>query len=154
MVSALARVPELCCAVDARAEVRVVRLAVIYALRNDARQSGSKLRSHPWLRDPRRGLSAGRRNRWMLAERIGLRTRRFVDWIQRRIEAQAPFARGSDGYFWVIWRIDDVANLSGDRLSTAVVESAIVARGQGRGGGCDRLTRTRNQAICAHITRE
>jgi hypothetical protein len=39
------------------------------------------------------------------------------------------------GYFWVIWRIDDVATLSGDRLSTAVVESAILALGHGRGGG-------------------
>ena len=36
--------------------------------------------------------------------------------------------------FWVIWRIDIVANLSGDRLSMAVVELAIVAQGQGRGG--------------------
>jgi acyl-coenzyme A synthetase/AMP-(fatty) acid ligase len=45
-------------------------------------------------------------------------------WIQRPIEAPAPSTRDRDGYFWVIWRIDDVANLSGDRLSTAVVESA------------------------------
>jgi hypothetical protein len=60
----------------------------------------------------------------MLAEQIGLRTRRLVDWIQRPIEAPAPSTRDRDGYFWVIWRIDDVANLSGDRLSTAVVESA------------------------------
>jgi acetyl-CoA synthetase len=33
----------------------------------------------------------------------------------------------SDGYFWVIGRIDDVVNVSGHRLSTAEVESAIVA---------------------------
>ncbi|HYB22374.1 MAG TPA: acetate--CoA ligase [Solirubrobacteraceae bacterium] len=32
-----------------------------------------------------------------------------------------------DGYFWVIGRIDDVVNVSGHRLSTAEVESAIVA---------------------------
>jgi hypothetical protein len=89
-----------------------------------------------------------------LAEQIGLRTRRLVDWIQRRIEAQAPSTRKRDGYFWVIWRIDDVANVSGDRLSMAVVDLAIVAHGQRRGGGRDRLTRTRNRAICAHITLE
>ncbi|HEY3970835.1 MAG TPA: acetate--CoA ligase [Solirubrobacteraceae bacterium] len=33
----------------------------------------------------------------------------------------------SDGYLWVIGRIDDVVNVSGHRLSTAEVESAIVA---------------------------
>src|SRR5918992_513900 len=32
-----------------------------------------------------------------------------------------------DGYFWVIGRIDDVINVSGHRLSTAEVESAIVS---------------------------
>jgi len=33
----------------------------------------------------------------------------------------------SDDFFWVIGRIDDVVNVSGHRLSTAEVESAIVA---------------------------
>src|SRR5277367_3804886 len=33
----------------------------------------------------------------------------------------------ADGYLWVIGRIDDVVNVSGHRLSTAEVESAIVA---------------------------
>jgi acetyl-CoA synthetase len=32
-----------------------------------------------------------------------------------------------DGYFWIIGRTDDVINVSGHRLSTAEVESAIVA---------------------------
>jgi acetyl-CoA synthetase len=35
--------------------------------------------------------------------------------------------RDKDGYLWVIGRIDDVVNVSGHRLSTAEVESAIVA---------------------------
>jgi acetyl-CoA synthetase len=35
--------------------------------------------------------------------------------------------RDKDGYIWVIGRIDDVVNVSGHRLSTAEVESAIVA---------------------------
>jgi acetyl-CoA synthetase len=35
--------------------------------------------------------------------------------------------RDRDGYFWIIGRIDDVVNVSGHRLSTAEVESAIVA---------------------------
>jgi acetyl-CoA synthetase len=33
----------------------------------------------------------------------------------------------SDGYFWIIGRIDDVINVSGHRLSTAEVESALVS---------------------------
>ena len=35
--------------------------------------------------------------------------------------------RDSEGYLWVIGRIDDVVNVSGHRLSTAELESAIVA---------------------------
>ncbi len=36
-------------------------------------------------------------------------------------------ARGDeDGYFWIVGRIDDVINVSGHRLSTMEVESAIV----------------------------
>jgi acetyl-CoA synthetase len=60
-----------------------------------------------------------------------------------------------DGYFWVLGRIDDVVNVSGHRLSTAEVESAIVSHpkvaeaaviGQG-----DEDT---GQAICAFVTLE
>jgi acetyl-CoA synthetase len=35
--------------------------------------------------------------------------------------------RDDDGYFWIVGRIDDVVNVSGHRLSTAEVESAIVS---------------------------
>ena len=35
--------------------------------------------------------------------------------------------KDADGYFWVIGRVDDVINVSGHRLSTAEIESAIVA---------------------------
>ena len=35
--------------------------------------------------------------------------------------------KDGDGYFWIIGRTDDVINVSGHRLSTAEVESAIVA---------------------------
>jgi len=35
--------------------------------------------------------------------------------------------RDPDGYIWVIGRIDDVVNVSGHRMSTAEVESAIVS---------------------------
>ncbi len=35
--------------------------------------------------------------------------------------------RDKDGYLWIVGRIDDVLNVSGHRLSTAEVESAIVS---------------------------
>jgi acetyl-CoA synthetase len=35
--------------------------------------------------------------------------------------------RDEDGYFWIVGRVDDVVNVSGHRLSTAEVESAIVS---------------------------
>ena len=38
--------------------------------------------------------------------------------------------KDKDGYFWIIGRIDDVVNVSGHRLSTAEVESAIVSHGK------------------------
>ncbi|HET9199187.1 MAG TPA: acetate--CoA ligase [Solirubrobacterales bacterium] len=61
--------------------------------------------------------------------------------------------RDSDGYFWVIGRIDDVVNVSGHRLSTAEVESAIVAHTDVAEaaviGESDEQT---GQAICAFVT--
>jgi acetyl-CoA synthetase len=35
--------------------------------------------------------------------------------------------RDDDGYFWIMGRIDDVINVSGHRLGTAEVESALVS---------------------------
>jgi acetyl-CoA synthetase len=61
--------------------------------------------------------------------------------------------KDADGYFWVIGRIDDVVNVSGHRLSTAEVESAIVAHPDVAEaaviGQSDEQT---GQAICAFVT--
>jgi len=61
--------------------------------------------------------------------------------------------KDGDGYFWVIGRIDDVVNVSGHRLSTAEVESAIVAHESVAEaaviGQSDEHT---GQAICAFVT--
>ena len=35
--------------------------------------------------------------------------------------------RDSDGYYWIMGRIDDVLNVSGHRLSTIEIESALVS---------------------------
>jgi acetyl-CoA synthetase len=37
--------------------------------------------------------------------------------------------RDKDGYFWIMGRIDDVINVSGHRLGTAEIESALVSHG-------------------------
>ncbi len=35
--------------------------------------------------------------------------------------------RDEDGYYWITGRVDDVINVSGHRLGTAEIESALVA---------------------------
>jgi len=61
----------------------------------------------------------------------------------------------ADGYFWVLGRVDDVINVSGHRLSTAEVESAIVSHPKVAEaaviGQSDEQT---GQAICAFVTLE
>merc|ERR1712185_411013 len=38
--------------------------------------------------------------------------------------------RDADGYFWITGRVDDVLNVSGHRMGTAEIESALVAHPQ------------------------
>ncbi|MFW6184317.1 MAG: acetate--CoA ligase, partial [Chloroflexota bacterium] len=58
---------------------------------------------------------------------------RYVDQYWRRYEEQGWYLPGDsarkdeDGYIWVIGRIDDVIKVSGYRLGTAEVESALVS---------------------------
>ena len=61
--------------------------------------------------------------------------------------------RDKDGYFWVIGRIDDVVNVSGHRLSTAEVESAIVAHEKvAEAAVIGQSDEDTGQAICAFVT--
>jgi acetyl-CoA synthetase len=61
--------------------------------------------------------------------------------------------RDEDGYFWVIGRIDDVVNVSGHRLSTAEVESAIVAHPDvAEAAVIGESDEDTGQAICAFVT--
>ena len=57
---------------------------------------------------------------------------RFVDVYFSKFNGKYYFAGDgarldSDGYYWVMGRVDDVLNVSGHRLSTMEVESALVA---------------------------
>jgi acetyl-CoA synthetase len=60
-----------------------------------------------------------------------------------------------DGYFWVLGRIDDVINVSGHRLSTAEVESAIVSHPKvAESAVIGQSDEDTGQAICAFVTLE
>ena len=63
--------------------------------------------------------------------------------------------KDEDGYFWILGRVDDVVNVSGHRLSTAEVESAVVSYAKVAEcaviGQSDEDT---GQAICAFVTLE
>jgi len=61
--------------------------------------------------------------------------------------------RDKDGYCWIIGRIDDVVNVSGHRLSTAEVESAIVSHQKvAEAAVIGQSDDTTGQAICAFVT--
>jgi acetyl-CoA synthetase len=61
--------------------------------------------------------------------------------------------KDADGYLWVIGRIDDVVNVSGHRLSTAEVESAIVAHEKvAEAAVIGQSDPDTGQAICAFVT--
>ncbi len=61
--------------------------------------------------------------------------------------------RDADGFFWVMGRIDDVVNVSGHRLGTAEIESALVSHAEvaeaAAVGVADDVT---GQAIVAFVT--
>jgi acetyl-CoA synthetase len=63
--------------------------------------------------------------------------------------------KDSDDYFWIVGRVDDVINVSGHRLSTAEVESAIVAHGKVAEAAVVAMTdEDTGQAIVAYVTLE
>jgi acetyl-CoA synthetase len=59
----------------------------------------------------------------------------------------------SDGYFWIIGRVDDVINVSGHRMSTAEIESAIVSHPKVAEAACiGQADEDTGQAVCAFVT--
>ena len=61
--------------------------------------------------------------------------------------------KDKDGYFWIMGRIDDVINVSGHRLSTMEVESALVAHPKvAEAAVVARLDDIKGQAIAAFVT--
>ena len=61
--------------------------------------------------------------------------------------------KDKNGYFWIMGRIDDVINVSGHRLSTMEVESALVAHPKvAEAAVVGRLDDVKGQAIAAFVT--
>ena len=85
---------------------------------------------------------------------------RYVETYFSRFGAQTYLVgdaarRDKDGHLWIIGRIDDVVNVSGHRLSTAEVESAIVSHGKvAEAAVIGQYDEQTGQAICAFVTLE
>jgi acetyl-CoA synthetase len=63
--------------------------------------------------------------------------------------------KDEDGYFWILGRVDDVINVSGHRLSTMEVESALVAHpAVAEAAVVARPDEIKGQAIAAFVTLE
>jgi acetyl-CoA synthetase len=63
--------------------------------------------------------------------------------------------KDEDGYFWIMGRVDDVINVSGHRLSTMEVESALVAHSMvAEAAVVGRPDDVKGQAISAFVTLE
>ena len=63
--------------------------------------------------------------------------------------------RDSDGYFWIMGRIDDVINVSGHRLGTAEIESALVSHAAvAEAAVVARPDELKGSAIVAFVTLE
>jgi acetyl-CoA synthetase len=63
--------------------------------------------------------------------------------------------KDQDGYFWIMGRVDDVINVSGHRLSTMEVESALVAHPRvAEAAVVARPDEIKGQAIAAFVTLE
>ncbi len=63
--------------------------------------------------------------------------------------------KDKDGYFWIMGRVDDVINVSGHRLSTMEVESALVAHPKvAEAAVVGRPDELKGQSIAAFVTLE
>jgi acetyl-CoA synthetase len=85
---------------------------------------------------------------------------RFVETYFSKMGKETYFVgdaarRDEDGYFWIIGRVDDVINVSGHRMSTAEVESAIVSHQKvAEAAVIGQADEDSGQAVCAFVTLE
>jgi acetyl-CoA synthetase len=83
---------------------------------------------------------------------------RYVQQYWSQIEGGIYFTgdgarRDADGYYWIMGRIDDVVNVSGHRLGTMEVESALVSHpAVAEAAVVGRPDDLKGQAIAAFVT--
>lgn len=83
---------------------------------------------------------------------------RYVETYWSRFGREVYFAgdaaeRDEDGYFWIVGRVDDVLNVSGHRMSTAEIESAIVSHERvAEAAVIGQSDEDTGQAVCAFVT--
>ena len=59
----------------------------------------------------------------------------------------------ADGYFWIVGRIDDVLNVSGHRIGTAEIESALVSHpAVAEAAAVGRPDELKGQSLCVFVT--
>jgi acetyl-CoA synthetase len=86
---------------------------------------------------------------------------RYKDTYWARFSEQGYYFAGdgarvdSDGHIWLLGRIDDVMNVSGHRISTTEVESALVGHaGVAEAAVVGASDDTTGQAVCAFVILE
>lgn len=63
--------------------------------------------------------------------------------------------RDKDDYFWLLGRVDDVLNVSGHRIGTMEVESALVSHGKvAEAAVVGKTHEIKGQGICAFVSLE
>jgi acetyl-CoA synthetase len=79
----------------------------------------------------------------------------FSKWDETTYFVGDAARKDEDGYFWIVGRVDDVVNVSGHRLSTAEVESAIVSHAKvAEAAVIGQQDEDTGQAICAFVILE
>ncbi|ATX80982.1 acetyl-coenzyme A synthetase [Mariprofundus ferrinatatus] len=82
---------------------------------------------------------------------------RYVDTYWKKFGNRFYFAgdgarRDEDGYFWIMGRVDDVLNVSGHRLGTMEIESALVSHeAVAEAAVVGRPDEIKGEAICAFV---
>ena len=82
---------------------------------------------------------------------------RYVETYWKKFDGRYYFAgdgarKDEDGYFWIMGRVDDVLNVSGHRLGTMEIESALVAHpAVAEAAVVGRPDDIKGEAICAFV---
>jgi acetyl-CoA synthetase len=77
----------------------------------------------------------------------------FSKWDKETYLVGDASRQDSDGRFWVIGRVDDVLNVSGHRMSTAEIESAIVSHPKvAEAAVIGQADESTGQSVCAFVT--